>query len=202
MAGYLEEGQEVQDHHQLPVRFQCRLLLGLLLGTHHPLWHCAVRDFYFKAPTFLCGNTPATLGRLEGASQCVCCFSNGVQFSQFGFFWPPPGKIPRSPWVHMGQARGGGGSTAFCLPGRDAAEGSTRRQRGKRCGWSGRRGRQTPLSPSALPFLIQNVPRPRPSPKWPQETDLPYSGYFGRHNLLLSCTAVGCFSLAAETASH
>jgi len=45
------------------------------------------------SPTFLCGNTPATLGWSDrkGRPQRVCCFSANVQIPLFGL---PQGKSP------------------------------------------------------------------------------------------------------------
>jgi len=49
--------------------------------------------FSFTVPTILCGNTPATIGRLEGASPLCLLFLASEQLSLFGL---PQGEIPRS----------------------------------------------------------------------------------------------------------
>jgi len=52
------------------------------------------REIYYKVPTILCGNTPVTIGGLEGASPVCLSFLASVQFSLFGL---PQGEIRRSP---------------------------------------------------------------------------------------------------------
>jgi len=59
------------------------------------------RVVYLKVPTFLCGNTPATIGGLEGASSVDLLFFASVEFLYLA--------CPRedSPGPHMKDREGG-----------------------------------------------------------------------------------------------